>query len=144
MNLTLIWLIFGAVLCLMELFVPTAFVELAMGLAAFLVAIAAATSILPQFSLQIALWMVLALLLVWLTQRFMPKRSPYTLAEATEAQTLTAIEPGKPGRVLFEGNSWQAKADGDFSIPADTTTIVVGRRGNTLFVVPEDALKSLD
>lgn len=139
MNLTLLWLVIGAVLCLMELFVPTAFVELAMGLAAFVVAIAAI--VIPQFSLQVLLWMAIALLFVWQAKRLLPKRPHYSLAEATEAQTITAIEPGKPGRAMFEGNSWQARTEGDELIPANTTVLVVGRRGNTLVVVPEDFLK---
>ena len=130
-----IWLLGGAILCLMELFVPTAFVELAMGISAFLVAIVA--MVMPHFGLQVLLWMVFSLVLVFLTRRLLPKRQHPILQEATEAQTLTEIAPGKAGRVIFEGNSWQAKSECDRVIAPDETVIVVGRSGNTLFVLPE-------
>ena len=130
-----IWLLGGAILCLMELFVPTAFVELAMGISAFLVAIVA--MVMPNLGLQVFLWMVFSLVLVFLTRRLLPKHQHPVLQEATEAQTLTEIAPGKAGRVIFEGNSWQAKSECDRVIAADETVIVVGRSGNTLFVLPE-------
>ncbi|MGC9504034.1 NfeD family protein [Baaleninema sp.] len=137
---TLVWLLIGGALCLMELFVPTAFVELAMGTAALLVAVV--SLVVPKLSVQIFLWMVFSLLLIWLVKRLLPKKTPYLIAESTEATTLTEIAPGQPGRVMFEGNSWQARCDGDWTIPANRTAIVVGRKGNTLLVVPEDFTQS--
>ncbi|KPQ31446.1 MAG: NfeD family protein [Phormidium sp.] len=135
-TFTLLWLGLGVLFCLMELFLPTAFVELAMGLAAFVVALL--SLLIPQLSIQIFLWMVFALVFLLSLKRFVPKQNSYLLAEATEAQTLTSIEPGKTGRVLFEGNSWQARCEGDFLIPANSKALVVGRQGNTLLVLPED------
>ncbi|MFP4650958.1 MAG: NfeD family protein [Phormidium sp.] len=135
-TFTLLWLGLGVLFCLMELFLPTAFVELAMGLAAFVVALL--SLLIPQLSIQIFLWMVFALVFLFSLKRFVPKQNSYLLAEATEAQTLTSIEPGKTGRVLFEGNSWQARCEGDFLIPANSKALVVGRQGNTLLVLPED------
>lgn len=135
----LFWLILGTVLCLMELFLPTAFVESTLGFSAF--AVALATLVLPQFSLQIGLWMVLSLIFIFMLRRFVPQKTPYTLAESTEARTLTAIPPGQTGRVIYEGNSWQARCEDDtITIPPDQQVVVVGRRGNTLFVLPESAL----
>ncbi len=55
-NPTLFWLISGALLCLAELFLPTAFVAFMMGLSAFVVA--AISLALPYVNLQIFLWMV--------------------------------------------------------------------------------------
>ncbi|MBE9042784.1 NfeD family protein [Oscillatoriales cyanobacterium LEGE 11467] len=130
-----IWLLGGAILCLMELFVPTAFVELAMGISAFFVAIIAL--VIPHLGLQVLLWMVFSLVLVFLTRRLLPKRSHSALQESMEAQTLTEIAPGKTGRVIFEGNSWQAKCESDRAIGPDEKVIVVGRSGNTLFVLPD-------
>ena len=49
MNYVLFWVILGVVLCLMELFLPTAFVEFALGLSAFVVALVAL--VLPWFNL---------------------------------------------------------------------------------------------
>ena len=140
MNYILFWVIVGTVLCLMELFLPTAFVESALGLSAFVVALLAL--VVPWFSMQIALWAIFSLAFIFLLKRFVPKRTPYTLQDSTEARTLTTIPPGQTGRVLYEGNSWQARCDDEtMTIPADHPVIVISRSGNTLFVVPESALK---
>jgi membrane protein implicated in regulation of membrane protease activity len=93
MNYVLFWVILGTVLCLMELFLPTAFVESALGLSAFVVALVAL--VLPWFNLQILLWAVLSLGFIFLLKRFVPKRTPYTLQDSTEARTITTIPPGK-------------------------------------------------
>lgn len=135
MNPALLWLIAGAILCFLELITPTAFVEIAMGISAFIVALLSFA--LPNFGLQVLLWMVFSLLLVFLTRRLLPKRAHYTLQDATEACTLTEIAPGKTGRVIFEGNSWQARCDSDIPILPDQKVLVIGREGNTLIVIPE-------
>lgn len=140
MNYVLFWVILGIVLCLMELFIPTAFVESALGLSAFVVALAAL--VVPWFNLQIALWAILSLVFIFLLKRFVPKSTPYALRDSTEGRTITAIPPGETGRVLYEGNSWQARCDDDtITIPANHPVVVVSRQGNTLFVIPESALK---
>lgn len=136
MSLPLFWLIVGAVLCLMELFLPTAFVEATLGISALLVA--AIALVFPSFGTQVSIWLVLSVLATWALKRFVPQRTPSTLAEATEARTITAIPAGKTGRVLYEGNSWQARSeDAEAVIGADEQVIVVGRQGNTLLIVPE-------
>lgn len=135
MNPTFLWLIAGAILCFLELVTPTAFVEMAMGISAFLVALLSFA--IPYFGLQVVLWMVFSVLLVFLTRRLLPKRSHYTLREATEARTLTEITPGQTGRVIFEGNSWQARCDSDMPILPDRKVLVIGREGNTLIVIPD-------
>jgi membrane protein implicated in regulation of membrane protease activity len=133
------WLILGIALCLMELFIPTAFVESALGLSAFVVALLAL--VIPWFSVQIALWAVFSLVFIFLLKRFVPKRTPYTLQDSTEARTITAIPPGQTGRVLYEGNSWQARCDDEtITVPANHPVVVVSRKGNTLYVLPESAL----
>lgn len=135
MNSTVLWLIAGAILCFLEVITPTAFVEMAMGISAFMVALL--SQVLPHLGLQVVLWMVFSLLLVILTRRWLPKRSHYAIRDATEAQTLTEIAPGKNGRVIFEGNSWQARSESDRPILPDRKVLVVGREGNTLLVIPE-------
>lgn len=135
MNPALLWLIAGAILCFLEFITPTAFVEMAMGISAFIVAIISFA--LPHLGLQVLLWMVLSLLLVFLTRWLLPKRSHYTLRDATEARTLTEIAPGQTGRVIFEGNSWQARCESDIPILPDRKVLVVGREGNTLIVIPD-------
>ncbi|MBF2037366.1 MAG: NfeD family protein [Leptolyngbyaceae cyanobacterium T60_A2020_046] len=142
MSLPLFWLIIGVILCLMELFLPTAFVEATLGVSALLTAVVAL--FVPQFSLQVGVWMVASVFFtVWGLRRFVPKRTPYTLADATEARTLTAIPPGETGRVIYEGNSWPARCeDRNTVIAANQIVIVVGRQGNTLMVIPENALQN--
>ena len=135
MNAALIWVIIGVVLCMMELLLPTAFVESALGLSALVVALLAI--FVPSVNYQIVLWMVLSMLTFWGLKRFIPNRTARTLREATEARTTTAIPPGKVGRVVYEGNSWQARCnDRETAIAPDQEVFVVERKGNTLIVVP--------
>lgn len=141
MNYALFWLILGAALCLMELFIPTAFVESTLGFSAFVVALVAL--VVPSLALQIVLWMVLSLLFIFGLRRFVPQRSATILLDSTEARTLTAIPPGETGRVIYEGNSWQARCDDDLvTIGANQAVVVVRRKGNTLYVIPENAVTS--
>ncbi|NES97576.1 MAG: NfeD family protein [Desertifilum sp. SIO1I2] len=141
MSHTVFWLIAGIVLCLMELFLPTAFVEFMMGLSALVVA--GVSLIVPYFGLQVALWMIVSLLLVLLTRRFLPKRKVYEIEGSTEAQTLTEILPGQTGRVLYEGNSWSARcAEMDMAIAPNQRVYVMRREGNILVVMPQNLLSS--
>ncbi|MEB3289102.1 MAG: NfeD family protein [Leptolyngbya sp.] len=140
MNYALFWLILGTVLCLMELFIPTAFVESTLGVSALVVALVAL--VVPLFNLQAALWMVLSLVFIFFLKRFVPQRTAPILLDATEARTLTAIVPGEAGRVLYEGNSWQARCDDEaVTIGVNQTVVVVRRKGNTLYVMPESEIQ---
>ena len=141
MNYPLFWAILGAIFCLMELFLPTGFVESTLGLSAFIVALVALG--VPSFSFQIVVWVTLSLVFIFLLLRFVPKRTPYSLQESTEARTLTAIAPGQTGRVIYEGNSWQARCDDEtITVGANQPVVVVRRKGNTLYVIPESALRA--
>jgi membrane protein implicated in regulation of membrane protease activity len=136
-NLTLLWLIAGAILCLMELFFPTAMVEFTMGLAALLVGLL--SLVVPSFGVQVALWMLIATLLLFLVRRwFTPKRRPANnlLSEAHVGETLTEILPGQAGRVLCEGNSWRACSETG-AIASGQKVAIVRREGNTLIVRPQ-------
>jgi len=138
---TLLWLISGALLCLAELFLPTAFVAFMMGLSAF--AVAAVSLALPYVNLQIFLWMVFSTVFVLASRRLIPKGKARAIEDDKEAKTLTEIPPGEAGRVIYEGNSWRARCeDCDAAIPANQNVIVVGRKGTTLIVVPENLLHS--
>lgn len=135
MTPALIWVTIGIVLCLMELLIPTAFLESALGVSAFMVALL--TFVIPSPNYQIALWVVLSLLIFWALKRFIPNRTAPALREATEARTITAIAPGKIGRVIYEGNSWQARcSDDQIAIEPDQEVFVVERKGNTLVIIP--------
>ncbi len=140
---TLVWLIAGLVLCVMEFVTPTAFIELLMGVSAL--GVAGISLLFPQLSLglQIALWMILSLGLVMGTRQLLPKHSAYSLQESQEAQTLTEILPGESGRVLYEGNSWRAKCDDPhLAIAPNEIVYILRREGNTLIVVPQKFLNS--
>lgn len=132
MNPTIIWLIAGVTLCVMEVVLPTAFVELALGIAALLVA--GIALFIPQMGIQILIWMVLSIILSLAMRRLIPTRPARLLEDAREARTLTEILPGQTGRVLYEGNSWQAFSEAEQAIAPDQPVIVLGRRGTTLII----------
>ncbi len=132
----MLWLIAGLLLCLMELFLPTAFVELTMGISAIVVAFVA--QVVPSLTAQVALWLLLSVALTLLLRRLLPPRKHSPLADSQEAKTLTEIAPGQAGRVIYEGNSWQARCeDEQITIAPNQKVYVVGRRGTTLLVLPE-------
>jgi membrane protein implicated in regulation of membrane protease activity len=139
LNLTVIWLLLGIALCLIEFLVPTAFVASVMGISALIVA---PTSYLIPFNFQILLWMMLSLALVLLSRRFVRQKAAKKL-DATEAETLTEIPAGKSGRVLYEGNSWAACCDDHaVAIAPHQKVYVVRRQGTTLIVMPESLIHS--
>jgi membrane protein implicated in regulation of membrane protease activity len=120
----------------MELVIPTAFIELTMGISAILVAMVA--WFIPPLTVQVMVWIVLSIGLTLLLRRLLPKRKRVAIEDAKEAKTLTAIAPGSVGRVIYEGNSWQARCEDDqLEIAPNQKVYVVGRRGTTLLVLPE-------
>ncbi len=139
---TSLWLLAGAVLCLMELFLPTAFVAFMMGLSAFLLALI--SLILPSPHLQVVLWLAFSTGSIIFSRRLLQRhRQVPTITDAREAETLTEIAPGQAGRVLYEGNSWRACCeDREMAIAPAQKVLVVRREGNTLIVVPENLLHS--
>ncbi len=139
---TLVWLIAGAVLCLVELFLPTAFVAFMMGISALIVALVSV--LIPQLSLQVILWLGLSTSFILLSRRFVPKaKKSRSIQDAVVAETLTAIAPGKEGRVIYEGNSWRARCeDKENAIAPSEKVYVVRREGTLLIVLPENVLDS--
>lgn len=134
------WLIAGVILCIMEFTLPTAFVELTLGISAIIVA--GFALVVPNFALQVGLWLVLSVLANILLRRLVPKQTHRKIADATEAQTLTEIPPGQPGRVLYEGNSWQARCDDEqLAIAPNQKVYVIRRQGTTLIVMPDALLR---
>jgi membrane protein implicated in regulation of membrane protease activity len=135
---SLLWLIAGAILCFSEVIFPVAFVAFMMGISAIIVAVIAL--IIPYFPIQVILWLSLSIILIAGSRRFLPtqKASNYVVGDAEEGKTLTEIFPGKTGRVLYEGNSWQAIcADDKIAISPDQKVYIVNRKGNTLIIMPE-------
>lgn len=141
----LLWLIAGAILCFSEVIFPVAFVAFMMGISAIVVA--AIALVIPSFPLQVVLWLSLSTISIVGSRRFVPKKklSNSVVGDAQEGETLTEILPGKIGRVLYEGNSWQAIcADHTISISSNQKVYVINRKGNTLVVLPELLPSSLD
>jgi membrane protein implicated in regulation of membrane protease activity len=139
MSPAVIWFFLGIILCSIEAVVPTAFIAAVMGLSALIIALLA--PFIPTLGLQIGLWTVISLLLVWISRRFV-RRSPAAKMDATQAETMTAIAPGKIGRVLYEGCSWAAQCDDETAeIAPQQKVYVVARRGTTLVVMPEDSIR---
>lgn len=132
----LLWLIIGSLFCLMELIFPTAFVEFMMGLSAFMVA--GISLIFPYNNALIVIWMILSFGLIFLAKKyFSPQKNDLLLLEDDEGVTITAIAPGQMGRVMYEGNSWQAVcADETIELNPDEKVYIVSRHGNTLSVLP--------
>ncbi|MCX7592858.1 MAG: NfeD family protein [Fischerella sp.] len=135
---TIIWLLVGAGLCLIELFLPTAFVALMMGISAFVVALLS-PAFLGKLWLQVVVWLLLSTFLIVLFRRLLtPPRGKSKIQDAIAAETLTEIPAGKPGRVLYEGNSWRARCyDDHLAIAPNQKVYVVRREGTTLIVMPD-------
>lgn len=140
LNPTLFWTIAGGVLCMMEAIFPTAFVSFMMGVAALLVAVV--SLFLPVNSLLIALWVVFSIGLTMLSRRFFtPKRATAITGDDSEAKAIGGIPAGTTGRVLYEGNSWQAKcADETKDIAPNELVYVLDKKGNTLIILPTNML----
>jgi membrane protein implicated in regulation of membrane protease activity len=135
-SFTWLWLVAGAVLCLIELFLPTAFVTFMMGISAIVVALV--SLIFPQLSLQVVIWLALSTALVLLSRRFVPPpHRKSKIKDAIVAETLTEIAAGN------EGNSWRARCEDEkLSLAPQQKVYVVRREGTTLIVVPENLLHS--
>ncbi|MGF1539308.1 MAG: NfeD family protein [Pleurocapsa sp.] len=135
-HLTLLWIIAGGILCLMEFIFPTAFVAFMMGVAALLVA--GISLIFPHYTLSVVLWLLFSTVFIVLSRRFFtPKRQASITEDEREGETITAIPAGSTGRVLYEGNSWRAKcADTTVNIAPQEAVYIVRREGNTLIVLP--------
>lgn len=138
---SLIWLLGGSVLCLTELFLPSAFVCFTMGTSALMVGLLSYLSI-GNLWIQVAAWLLLSTTLTILSRRFLqPRRRKSLIQDAAIGETLTEILPGQIGRVLYEGNSWRAKCDDHkITLPSQQTVYVVRREGTTLIVMPDNFL----
>jgi membrane protein implicated in regulation of membrane protease activity len=140
-TFTFIWLLAGSVLCLAELFLPSAFVSFMMGISALTVGLLSYLGV-SNLWIQVAAWLFLSTILIILSRRFLqPRRRKSKIQDAVIGETLTEILPGQIGRVLYEGNSWRAKCGDDtISLPTQQAVYVVRREGTTLIVMPDHLL----
>jgi membrane protein implicated in regulation of membrane protease activity len=136
LSTSLFWIIAGVSLCMVEFIFPTAFISFMMGVAALLVAVV--SLVLPQFTILISLWLFFAIALTLLSRRFFtPKHKVAMTGDDLEAKAISGIPAGTMGRVLYEGNSWQAKcADETRDIAPNEVVYIVQKQGNTLIVLP--------
>jgi membrane protein implicated in regulation of membrane protease activity len=122
----------------MELLIPTAFVQLMMGISAIVVAVV--SPLVPNLFLQVILWLLFSISSILLSRRLLTSKKTSRRASwdsDTEGETLTEIPPGHSGRVLFEGNSWRAVCeDENLAIASHQKVYIVSRKGNTLIVLP--------
>jgi len=138
--LPIIWMLIGVILVAIEMasMGSLAFVAEAAGFTAF--AIALLSLFVPQVEIQVTVWVILSVLAIWYSRRFLPK-DQLLFMEAEEGKTLTGIKSGQAGRVKFEGQSWRAICgDQNVEIPAGVEVIIIEKRGNTLVVVPKNWL----
>jgi membrane protein implicated in regulation of membrane protease activity len=143
MSLVYLWILAGSSLCLIEVFVPVAFVAVMMGLSA--IATAGFALLVPNFALQAVFWLSLSVVLIAVSRRFVHRRpvSSLALKDASEGEMLSELPPGASGRVLYEGNSWRAECeDPHQAIAVNEKVYIVGRRGNTLLVYPRAPLRN--
>jgi membrane protein implicated in regulation of membrane protease activity len=141
-GITTIWIIAGGLLCLVELLVPTAFVAFLMGISALLVALLS-YFLGPPLSIQVLIWLGLSTGFIFGSRRFLRKPKASILRDAIEGRVITEIPAGQTGRVLYEGNSWQARCeDPKLTIAPGQNVYIVRRQGTTLIVVPEHLLHS--
>jgi membrane protein implicated in regulation of membrane protease activity len=135
---SLLWLAIGTLLCLIEVLITTAFVSLVLGLGAIVIALVISLFPMP-LALQILLWALLSAGIAGLIYCWKPQLSEIDL-NRTEARSITAFSPGKLGRVLYEGASWQAKCSEE-AIAPDRELLVLGREGTTLLVTAAQSAK---
>lgn len=113
----------------------------AVGLAAIITAVAAIT--IPQLVIQLIIWVTLSVALAIVMRGMVPKEST-DLAPSTEAEVVMDIAPGYAGEVTYQGSLWKARCQvSDIAIPSGELVQVVGRKGNTLIVVPTRLLDGI-
>jgi len=154
------WLSLGLILIIFDLFflrkIPNKFkfIVLSLGAGALLISLIlwyAGRLVLLEwrytmydnFGAQIFNWLGDSLaFIIWLRPTLI-KRPKFEIKSSEEGTTLTEILPGKTGRILYEGTSWQGKcSDPQQQIKADQKVYILSREGNTLIVADEDFFNS--
>ncbi len=123
-NSIVIWFLLGAILVVAEFFVPGILLVF-FGASAWIVAalVACVPYIHDRLALQIGIWAVLSLVLLfslrrWLTAQltgFTSQRDdlskPVQECVGQRVEVVEAITPGRAGRVQWKGTQWKAEAD---------------------------------
>jgi len=143
-NPGLLWFIAGLALLLTELFAPS-LILIFFGLGAWVV-----TALYLLFNIEFPTQLIVfavssIMLLVFLRKKLKPVFLGYVSSKQNsgqnmddffekEAVVMARIEPGKPGKVEFNGVAWDAVSDS--SLDVDTRVKIIDRSGLKLKVVP--------
>jgi hypothetical protein len=143
-NPGLLWFLAGVILLITELFSPT-LILMFFGFGAWIVA---AVYLLSAIGLafQLAIFAASSLILLsLLRKRLKPLFKGYTTSRqkpgqdlddflGREATVTEAIDPGKPGKIEYNGVTWTAESD--TGLEAGMRVRITGRSGLKLTVVP--------
>ena len=143
-NPGLLWFIAGLVLLLTELFAPS-LILMFFGLGAWIV-----TALYLLFNIGLPTQLIVfavssIVLLVFLRNKLKPVFLGYVSSKQNsgqnmddffekEAVVVARIEPGKPGKVEFNGVAWDAVSDSGLDV--DSRVKIIDRSGLKLKVVP--------
>jgi membrane protein implicated in regulation of membrane protease activity len=143
-NPGLLWFIAGLALLLTELFAP-ALILMFFGLGAWIVTVLCLLFNIG-FPAQLIVFAVSSIvLLIFLRKKLKPVFLGYVSSEQNsgqniddfyekEAVVVARIEPGKPGKVEFNGVAWDAVSEGTLEV--DSRVKIIDRSGLKLKVVP--------
>jgi membrane protein implicated in regulation of membrane protease activity len=138
-NSTVIWFIIGFLLFLLEFALP-GFILFFFAVGAWVVSIISLLvdiSVSSQLGIFIATSLITVLLFRnWIKNQINKKKGDSAELEdefvGKTATTQTAILPGKHGKVVFKGTTWDAESDEE--IEANTQVIITGYRSIVLIV----------
>ena len=135
------WLVFGAILIVLECVVPGAILSF-LGIAALMISGGYYFGILSSIVSGFLCWFIISLVLVFFLRsfvlRFMPSDSRYQPVDEDDnargslAEVVEEIRPGSPGRIRFRGTTWEACAQGHY--PLGRRVVIEGREGNAWLV----------
>jgi membrane protein implicated in regulation of membrane protease activity len=129
----ILWLVSGVACLSLGMMVAEPTLS-ALGIAAVITAIAAFS--IPQLGLQLIIWGILSIALALIFRGLVPGESK-DLLPSREGRVSVTIPQNGTGEVSYEGSYWTARCQiADLAIVAGQTVHIVGRRGNTLIVLP--------
>lgn len=133
------WLAAGLACIGLSYLIPTPGLTAA-GLAGLLTGLLAL--VIPSVAAQIIVWGAIAVALTLVLQRWLYDNQRFAkgLQPDTEAKVIVRIPANGVGRVAYEASRWKARCvQPGISIEPEQTVRVVGRKRNTLLVLPLDA-----
>jgi len=146
-----LWAILGLLFIVLEFLIP-GFVIFFFGAGAVLTSIL--TAIIPflqgKFLLQIAIWLASSVISLFALRRYFPKSFRGTVlnpdkdttdsgAMATVAEKIT---PKKPGRIKYQGTTWNAECyEGEFS---EGETVEILQKKNLTYIVKKSYVEELE